>query len=329
MENKIYQPLISIIIPVYNDESFIDRCLYSILNQTYTNLEVIIINDGSTDNSSTICKSYLANDSRVRIYDQTNRGASAARNFGLSLSKGEFVMFVDGDDYIHKQTLEIMYEYIVQGDIDFVEGGLIQIAGTGKEKYSSALGVLDISEENQKQLLDRFFRVNGEKSSYTICGKLLSRKVLNGWSLIEGRTNEDVDGLFQIICKTSKAVCINNPLYYYFVNRNGVTQSKVGNKNFDLLFIWDQLYVKVEKSCPEYVYAWKKNRIRADFTILSRCVISGYEKDDTELRDRLIDLRDELRDNFMSLFNWKLSFPRKVLLFVVCFIYPFGKKALN
>ena len=110
---------ISIIVPVYNVEPYIGKCLDSILEQTYSNYEVLLIDDGSTDNSGVICDEYSALDGRFRVFHQKNSGVSAARNFALIRSEGAYIMFVDSDDFIHPQMLEILYTNLNSGEYDF------------------------------------------------------------------------------------------------------------------------------------------------------------------------------------------------------------------
>lgn len=99
-------PLVSIIVPVYNNEKYIERCLNSILNQTYTNIQIIVINDGSTDNSYKICKKYAEQDNRIFLISQKNSGVSSARNTGLKEAKGEVLSFIDSDDWVHERFIE-------------------------------------------------------------------------------------------------------------------------------------------------------------------------------------------------------------------------------
>lgn len=108
---KIYNPLISVIIPVYKVEKFLHRCVDSVINQTYKNLEIILIDDGSPDNCGNICDEYAKKDTRIKVIHQENQGLSGARNSGLNIAKGEYIYFIDSDDYIKKNTLENMIKY--------------------------------------------------------------------------------------------------------------------------------------------------------------------------------------------------------------------------
>lgn len=112
-------PLISVIVPIYNVETYLPQCINSILESTYTNLEVILVDDGSTDNSNQICDEFKAKDSRCKVIHQINSGLSAARNMGLKEAKGEYISFIDGDDYISPIMLETLYQAIIKDDYSF------------------------------------------------------------------------------------------------------------------------------------------------------------------------------------------------------------------
>lgn len=121
IQNKIKnEKLISVIIPVYNIEKYIFKCLSSVASQKYTNLEIIVVDDGSTDNSGEICDMFAAGDNRIKIIHQKNAGLSAARNAGIDASKGEYIGFIDGDDYIDKMMYYEMIHIIEQNDADMV-----------------------------------------------------------------------------------------------------------------------------------------------------------------------------------------------------------------
>ena len=111
--------MISVIVPIYNVEEYLPTCIESILNQTYKDLEILLIDDGSTDNSGKICDEYAKQDKRCIVIHQQNKGVSATRNTGLNYATGKYISFVDGDDYIHPQMIEILYNEIRKGDFDF------------------------------------------------------------------------------------------------------------------------------------------------------------------------------------------------------------------
>ena len=113
--------LISVIVPVYNVENYLEKCLYSLLNQTYSNIQIVLIDDGSTDKSGKICDSYLEKDKRIVVYHTSNRGVSSARNLGLANSKGKYIYFLDPDDYLEVDALEKLHDHIEKFATDLVQ----------------------------------------------------------------------------------------------------------------------------------------------------------------------------------------------------------------
>ena len=118
MQSLTKDPLISVIIPIYNVEKYLERCLNSVVKQSYSNLEIILVDDGSTDNSLSICQLYESKDERVRVYTKKNGGLSDARNYGIHNSKGQFVALVDSDDWISEDYVQVLYDLLVKYNAD-------------------------------------------------------------------------------------------------------------------------------------------------------------------------------------------------------------------
>lgn len=133
MQNQ--KQLVSIIVPVYNCERYIKDCVNSLINQTYTNLEIILINDGSKDKSAEIIQNQYCGDKRIVFIDKSNEGVSAARNLGIKMAHGDYLMFVDGDDYISTDCIENALEYIQKYNLDFVLGGTQKFSGHSQKNY--------------------------------------------------------------------------------------------------------------------------------------------------------------------------------------------------
>ena len=148
------EPLVSIIIPVYGVEQFIGQCLESVIVQTYKNLEVIIINDGTKDKSADIAKDYARRDSRIKVFDFENGGVSVARNRGLSLCKGDYIFFVDGDDWINKCMLQDLVNHATTNDVDMIKFGVEEI---DLEKNKCDLITFKKQQVFQDKLLDKYF----------------------------------------------------------------------------------------------------------------------------------------------------------------------------
>lgn len=187
--------MISVIVPIYNVEEYLSTCIESILNQTYKNLEILLIDDGSTDNSGKICDMYAKRDSRCIVIHQLNKGLSGARNTGLDYATGEYISFVDGDDYIHPQMLEILYEALQKGDYDFS-------MALYKEVYVKE-NVLFISnytfqEFDQDQLIYGLYNTSRKRNNYSemnfhvVWNKLYKKKLINNTYFVQTSAEDTV-----------------------------------------------------------------------------------------------------------------------------------------
>ncbi len=175
-----HKPIISVVVPVFNQERYVEKCLKSILQQDTTNLEVIVVNDGSTDNSLSIINRLATKDRRLMIIDKVNEGVSYARRDGLKVAKGDYVCFVDSDDYLPSQALKTLYEIILREDVDIVAGQFIRQMGMIRRKDSVSI---DIAEKriSLPQLWDEYyisyFGVN--VLPVQMCGKLYKKSIID------------------------------------------------------------------------------------------------------------------------------------------------------
>lgn len=239
--------LISIVIPVYNVEPYLNKCLESIINQTYNNLEIIIIDDGSTDNSGKICDSYAKIDQRIKVIHKSNEGQSKARNIGIEMAKGNFIGFVDSDDYIKTNMFEILFKNIKEYNADISISNIIHIKGK-KRKNIESHQLIDIYDKNEalKQLLQNHI------TNY-IYNKLYRKELWKGIRFPIGKLLEDMDVMYRILEKANKIVCTNETEYYYIWRKN----SSIANINKkitnDLKEIVDKRYNYLKKIRPKLI----------------------------------------------------------------------------
>ena len=211
-------PEISIIVPVYKVEKYIYRCIDSILAQTFTNFECILIDDGSPENCPVICDEYASKDSRILVIHQKNTGVSAARNAGLNMARGEWIGFVDSDDWIEPDALELLYKKQQETDADIVLGGFNNVYSWGKIKYNYPeipYGILPIE----------YFLINDIKC---IWGNLYRKLLFNDYIVPQISIGEDViiNTQIYIKIKLDKLKIINDIVYNYDRNSNGITNQK-------------------------------------------------------------------------------------------------------
>ena len=270
-------PEISVIVPVYKAEQYLERCVKSILEQTYQNFELILVDDGSPDGSPNLCDKWAEEDNRVHVIHKKNGGASSARNAGLKIAKGTWIAFVDSDDWLDKTAFKTLYDLAIRYDVPMAIGGMKVIQD---DTGTQAIAKEETIVLSQTDLLERFFRLKGEPDTHSVCGAIIQRDILDGYTFIEGKMNEDVEVCYYLARKCEAAVYTDAPLYNYFKNVEGVTNSGFSKKKLDLLDVWEVVQKQVEQYTPEYRYACEMNCKRARFTLLTQMNINGYDHQD-------------------------------------------------
>ncbi len=313
------QELISIIIPVFQAEKYIKRCLDSVVNQSYKNLEIILINDGSTDKSEEIIKRYMENDERIKLLYQTNQGAGAARNNGLDVATGTYIGFVDSDDWIEPDMYEYLYRIIKEENADIAACDFISTSTTGSKINNKETEKLKCM--NQEEVMKFFFRVNGEKSFYAVWNMLYKKSMIENCRFPEGKITEDLLFNYWAYSNCKKYVLSNQKKYYYFYNTEGVTRKELGKTDFALLTNWDIIIKATETKNSKMTKYAVLNRWRADFTLLSKAILYGYQE--KEISDEMLsDLGRDLKKHMKKLLrSHMLDYKRKVLLIYVCLCY--------
>ena len=230
--------MISIIVAIYNEEKYVVHCIESILQQTYTDLQVLLIDDGSTDRSGKICDEYVAKDNRCCVIHQENKGIASARNVGLQHVIGEYVMFVDGDDYIHPRFCEILHNAIVLYGCSLAIADAKRVAPNARdfELFDETLCMPEILL--QDELMQRLFTMTGYRHTYImVWGRLYKRELLND-VFLKDIVGEDIEYNSRILTKVSKAVFIDFPLYYWVQRPSSISKSPFSRRNIDELNVW-------------------------------------------------------------------------------------------
>ncbi len=229
--------LISIVVPVYNSQQYLSNCLDSILNQTYHNLEIVLVNDGSTDNSLNILEEYQKKDKRIKIISTENHGVSHARNVGIQNVTGDYITFVDSDDILEIDTIETLYKDIIDNNADLVQ------CNHYINEYEYFYTYDNITINGDKEVFHKFLV---ESICCTVWGKLYKKEVFNSVSFNEYYNNHE-DELFQFdIIKNCKVVVLEQKrMYHYYWNRKGsLTNKNTNNKDIELFTV---LFNKVLK----------------------------------------------------------------------------------
>lgn len=222
----MYHPIISIIIPVYNSEKYLDRCLESVLCQTMENIEVIVVNDGSTDNSIQIINKYLKKYNNLILINQKNLGQGIARNAALQICKGEYIGFVDSDDFIRNDMFESMYKKAKKYDLDVVICNFLYYYPENNIYKSTGIEYDDSMILNKYNVIKEFFVTNNiEGFSWN---KLFNRKLFdcNNIKYPDNMNYEDIPTIFNLLVVSDKIGFINKKLYYYCQHRESTVHTK-------------------------------------------------------------------------------------------------------
>lgn len=217
-------PLISIIIPVYNAEKYLNRCLDSILRQDASKFEVLLVNDGSADNSSTICDTYANTNSNVKVYHKENGGPSSARNMGLTKARGTYIAFVDSDDYVMEDFIEILSSHIKETNPDIIFFAYNHLKNDKIFKINNELN----KSLDHKKILELLANTSANNFLWYPWNKLYKKSLIDKNNItFDLKIKVGEDTLFNMRCYyyANNVLNINNPLYNYVSNENSITQT--------------------------------------------------------------------------------------------------------
>lgn len=258
-------PLVSIIVPIYNVESYLRRCLDSIVNQTYTNLEIILVDDGSPDNCPQICDEYAAKDNRIVVIHRENGGLSDARNVGLDICKGEYISFVDSDDWVNERYIEALFNLTIKVDADIAIGEHEKIYN--EQIYSSRI-------VEKKQILFPLEAIEvlfqRKYLSFILSwGKLYKKHLFDNVKFPKGRFHEDEFTSFILFYNANKIAYTSEILYYYYQRTDSIMSIshpydllKAEEKQFDFILKHNMVDIQATQAqliCWQILYIFSSN----------------------------------------------------------------------
>ena len=265
--------LISIIVPVYNVEQYLEKCVDSIINQTYKNLEIILVDDGATDSSGKLCDELAKIDNRIKVYHKENGGLSDARNYGVERATGEYIGFVDSDDYIDAEMYEKLYEAIKKENVDVAECNL-KIIYPEREELFTEQNYYNVC--TKQEYLEEYLKI--EKIFGSVWTKLISRKIAKELLFPKGKLYEDTYYAYDLINVANSFVLIDSPSYNYLMRENSITNSKFNPRIFDLIEIVEKFHKTTYKNYPGLKEAADCRRMYAYFSVLNSILLEDEFK---------------------------------------------------
>lgn len=308
---------VSVIIPVYNVEEYLPKCLDSVLNQTLEDIEIIVVNDGSPDNSEKIIKEYKKKDKRIVYYKKENGGLGSARNYGLSKANGEYIYYLDSDDYIDKEMLETLYNEAINKKLDVVICGYKSIYPNRVEEY---IIPKDVEEDTLNNKNSKIFNLP------SACCKIYKRDWLikQNIKFVEDKLwYEDFAYNIKILSSTDKVGIVNSPLYNYLIRENSIMNNSRLMKNLDILLAFDDviLFLK-EKEIYDEFYS------EVEYLAIDNIIISGITRiiratGDKKVKKEVINKYYEyMKTNFSNykdnIYINRLSNNRKLIYRLIC-----------
>lgn len=260
--------LISVIIPIYNTEKYLDSCIKSVVNQSYKNLDIILVNDGSTDKSKSICEKWMKNDSRIRLINQENMGAAIAKNTGLDSIKGDLFVIVDSDDILYEKNIELLYRYMKKENADIIEGSHtidIDEFNNIAIEYNNNKSIETFNTENALKEL-----IISRKFHQTPWNKIYKTDLLKNIRFPKGRYIDDEYWTYKLFANAEKITWVNTIIYYYRQHESSIMGRNYSIRRLDAIEALYERYIFMKERFP--------NLVELSYKSFLNCCIYNFQK---------------------------------------------------
>ena len=285
---------ISVIVPVYNVEQYLERCVDSIINQTYTNLEIILVNDGSTDNSGKLCDELAKKDERIRVIHKENGGLSDARNRGIDEAESDLVGFIDSDDYIDSDMYEVLLKNLNNTDADLSMCALYDVYNNTPEAQVANKETWELSSEQAIKMV-----MEAKILSVTAVNKLYRKSLFSDLKFEVGKIAEDAFIMIKLLDKCEKIVATNEKKYYYVHRENSITTQKFSTKFLNVIEAYEQNSNIILEKYPKLKEVAQTRMNWAYFYVLDRLLLDD-NYNDKELENKLISYLKNHRKDILN-----------------------------
>lgn len=289
------KPLLSIIVPAFNIENYISRCLDNLINQNYKNIEIIVVNDGSTDKTGEIIEEFLKKDNRIKVVHKKNEGVSIARNIGLDIAKGNYIGFVDGDDIVDEEMFEILIKNAIEYNADISHCGYKMVFPSRIDYYYNTEEI--IIQDNYRGLEDL---LKANKVEPGLCNKVYKAKLFNNIRLNPNiKYNEDLLVNYYLFKKSTKSVFYDKCMYNYMIRKGSAATKKISkNKIEHPVLVMKEIKNSLQKDSDLYKIAYQ--RYLRNLVGVCRTKECRHDKN---IRFYIKELKKELKGEYCDINN--------------------------
>ncbi len=313
---KNNEPLISLVVPIYNVKDYLKRCIVSLINQSYKKLEIILVDDGSTDGSSELCEVLAKGDKRIKVIHKINGGLSDARNTGIVNSTGEYISFIDSDDWLSKDSIKILFNNLRDNNTDISSGKMIRVFNDNINQFQTIEEKCQVF--NKEEALENMMYLHEITNS--ACAKMYKREIFNKIRYPKGKLYEDLGTTYKVISECKKISVTNQIIYYYYQNSNSIMHYKYNSKRLQALEFAKEELEFIEKKYPniknaaifrlyiECIYILGDMPLFCEDSAIVKKYIKKYRK--TVLRDRKLYGKQKLLclSTYLGHFGVKIAY---------------------
>lgn len=309
------QSLVSIVVPIYNVEKYLPECIDSIIDQTYKNIEIILVNDGSTDNCGKICDEYAPKDERIKVIHKENGGLSDARNCGIDIANGEYIAFIDSDDYVSEEYIEQLYNAIIENNTKISQCNLTKVTDTNEEIKKIGYNENARIKSGYDMIKDLY---TGHWENIIACNKLYCKELFEKLRYPFGKIHEDEFTTYKILYDVDNVAIVQEYLYKYRQNENSITREKFKLKRLDLLTAYEERLKFFAQKAEKELYDLS---LVAYLGKIVECYVKTqkYIEKSEEIQRELIE---KYRKNYKKTLNFKKISNIKRVRLLIFYIVP-------
>lgn len=312
-------PLLSVVVPVYNVKSYLETCVDSLLRQTLADIEIVLVDDGSTDGSGALCDELATRDARIRVVHKENGGLSSARNAGIRAARSDYIGLVDSDDYVDDDMFELLYRNLKKEEADVSACTIYSCYGETVNRFGDG----SYHVMNGIEMIG--YSMDGEKAIISACPKLYKKALLLETPFVEGRLYEDALLFGELFVKVGRVVVEEQPKYYYVHHEGTITTATYKSSKKDYLYAFENNLRLVREHCPQFETVTFYRVLRAYYELLDTVILA----DNADARADKPLLKRFLRQHLCALLRSPyIRLVRKASVVLALFGEPLYKQLL-